>query len=155
MEILFHLQCWLWQSIMMEIGGDLCEWEKIQGNLLGDNTLPPFPPPRLSLSSPRVTRQSACVWGRGATMCWFSRECRQSVQPPLHLRGEEGERRRETGGKPLHSTPLVPRFPPSLSHYLFLSLSTLPLIILSLCLSGSHTHSGMLTSQLPTRKWQH
>lgn len=25
----------------MKISGDLCEWEKIQGNLLGDNAIPP------------------------------------------------------------------------------------------------------------------
>lgn len=38
----------------MEISGDLCEWEKIQGNLLGDNTHT-SPPPTLSPSLPSLS----------------------------------------------------------------------------------------------------
>ena len=145
MEILFHIQRCLWPSIVMEISCDLCEWEKKTRESPWWWHTTPF-----SLSSPRVTKQSACVSGRAVTMCSFSRECRQSSQPSLHQRREEGERRQGTGGKPLHS-PSPCRFPPFLSQYL--SLSTPSLIILLLRFCGLHIHSGMLTSRLPTHKW--
>lgn len=154
MEILFHLQCWLWQSIMMEISGDLCEWEEIQGNLLGDNTLPPSP---FFLSPAPEWRSSPLVSEGEGPRCAGSPENVVRAASPLRI----GEGRRERGGEEQEvslSTPLLPRFPSlplSLSHYLFLSLGAVPLIILPLCLSGSHTHSGVLTSQLPTHKWLH
>lgn len=103
----YTVQSCLWLSIMMEISGDLCERAQNTRESPWWWPTPPFSP-----SSPRVTRQSACVSGRAVTMCSFSRECRQSSQPSLHQRREEGERRQETGGKPLRS-PSPCRFPPS------------------------------------------
>lgn len=101
-----------WKSVVICVSG-----RKFRGiSLVITHSLPPS---LLYLPSLRVTRQSACVWQRGATMCSFSRECRQSSQPPLRRRGEEGERRRGTGGKPLSAPPPLLDSPPSLSHYLF------------------------------------
>lgn len=141
MEILFHLQCWLWHSIMMEISGDLCEWEKIQGNLLGDNTLSPSFFPSLATD----WWGSPCVCEGEGLRCAHSPKSVVRATSPLC----NGEGRRERGGKEQEvslPSPLLPRFPPSPCF----SPSARSLSSFSLSVSLDHTHSGILTSQLLT-----
>lgn len=97
MEILFHLQCWLWQSIMMEISGDLCEWEKIQGNLLGDNTLPTSLPPSVSLQPQSDEAVRVCLRERGHDVLVLQRVSSEPPAPSASARGggrEEARNRR-------------------------------------------------------------
>lgn len=89
MEILFHLQC----SIMMEISGDLCEWEKIQGNLLGDNTLPPS----LLLFSPQPQSDEAvrlCLRERGHDVLVLQRLSSEQLSASARGGGREEARNR-------------------------------------------------------------
>lgn len=140
-DVFFLFQSCFWQCIMMEIRGDLCEREKRESPLWHSAPSSFF----FSLSSHRVTRQSACVWGSGATMCSFSVECCQSSQRTLHGRGEEGGKRQRPGGKPIHS--LLP-----LSLFLSLPLSQLsfshqpPPLALSLTHSLRRAHISALHS---------
>lgn len=89
MEILFHLQ---W-SIMMEISGDLCEWEKIQGNLLGDNTLPPS----LPLFSPQPQSDEAvrlCLREKGHDVLVLQRLSSEQLSASARGGGREEARNR-------------------------------------------------------------
>lgn len=93
MEILFHLQCWLQQSILMEISGDLCEWKKIQGNLLGDNTwsLPP-PLPSLYLLTQSDEAVRVCLGEKGHNVLVLQR---MSSEPPAPSASASGAGREE------------------------------------------------------------
>lgn len=76
----------------MEISGDLCEWEKIQGNLLGDNTLPPSLPPAFLSPAPEW-RGSPLVSEREGPRCARSPEI--VVRAALCI----SKGRRERGGE--------------------------------------------------------
>ncbi len=83
----------------MEISDDLCEWEKIQGNLLGDNTLPPSLLPPLSFSLPPQSDEAVrvCLRERGHDVLVLQRMSSEQLAPSASSRGggrEEARNRR-------------------------------------------------------------
>ena len=127
-----------WKSAVICVSG-----RKFRGISLVITYLPPSFP--LSLSPAPEWRGSPCVPEGEGPRCAGPTENVVRAAGPLCI----GEGRRERGGKEQEVSlcpPLLPRFPPSLTHYLFLSLSTLPLIILP---------SLSLWITLPTHKWLH
>lgn len=81
----------------MEISGDLCEWEKIQGNLLGDNTLPAPPSPLFSLQPQSDEAVRVCLRERGHDVLVLQRMSSEQPAPSASARGggrEETRNRR-------------------------------------------------------------
>lgn len=80
----------------MEISSDLCEWKKIQGNLLGDN-IPPSLLPAFSLPPQSDEAVRVCLRERGHDVLVLQRMSSEQPAPSASARGggkEEARNRR-------------------------------------------------------------